>query len=293
MPQRGSALYIALFLLACSAEFAAPQTAIQAQPLNSEANSTLTLPAGAKIEIALIRPLWAATASLGTQLYGQTTFPAVVDGSVAIPPGTYVQGAIRKLTRPTRRSNRAEIEMLFTKLVFANGYVAELPAPTSSTAPLPPGNSGALIDVAVQVSARNDLLLDNGAQIEIMLGAPFSLAAKQVAAAIPLSQPPAPGQFKSASLCRPISGTPGTPGTPDTVIPGTPGTPDTVIPGAPGMPPTVIPGTPSTPSTVIPGMPGTPGTPGIYCPAAPMVISSTPAPLTPMQNQNPPAAVVH
>jgi hypothetical protein len=79
-------------------------------------------------------------------------------------------------------------------------------------------------------------------------------------------------QFKSATLCRPI---PGTPGSPDTVIPGTPGTPPTVIPGGPGMPDTVIPGIPGTPSTTIPGSPGTPGT---VCPGPPVVTSNPKAP---------------
>jgi hypothetical protein len=133
-----------------------------------------------------------------------------------------------------------------------------------------------LIAVAIQVSQRNDLLLDNGAQIETTLASPLTLDPRLVAAAIPLSRAPVPGQFKSASLCRPIPGSPGTTGTSDTVIPGSPGTPDTVIPGGPGMPDTVIPGTPATPSTTIPGSPGSPGSPEIPCPIPPIVISGTP-----------------
>jgi hypothetical protein len=131
------------------------------------------------------------------------------------------------------------------------------------------------MDFSIQVSTANDLLLDNGAPIEITLATPLALDPQAVAAAVPLSHAPAPGQFKSATLCQFIPGSPGTPGSPDTVIPGSPGTPDTVIPGVNGAPDTVIPGTPATPSTTIPGTPGTPGSPDIPCPLPPIVLSST------------------
>lgn len=269
-------------------------------PAAPTAGSALTLPAGTLIDAAVVRPLWSKLAAPGAGIYAQTTFPVTVDGRIAIPPGTYVEGTIEKLTRPTRRSQRAVIEVLFTQIVFANGYVALLPplpagangvaaaeAPIHSSAgpsaspSAGSANAPSLIDVTIQATTSNDLLLDNGAAIDVTLAAPLTLEAAQVAAAAPLSRAPQPGQFKSASLCVPIPGspgTPGTPGTPDTVIPGTPGTPDTVIPGSDGMPDTVIPGTPATPDTVIPGSPGTPGTPGFpgySCPAPPMVISCT------------------
>jgi hypothetical protein len=140
------------------------------------------------------------------------------------------------------------------------------------------------------VTPANDLLLDNGAEVEMTLGAPLQLNAKQVAQSIPLSRLPQPGQLKSATTCRNVPGSPGTQGTSDTVIPGSPGTPDTVIPRGPGMPDTVIPGTPATPDTVIPGSPGTSGTPDYICPATPLVISSTPVNNQPTQSSQPVAA---
>ena len=214
----------------------------------------LTLPAGATIQVALVRPLMAATAAPGSPVYAQTMFPAVAGGKTAIPPGTYIQGTLEKLTRPTLRSRRADLEILFTQIVYANNYVAVLPGAPGAGENPQAGSGGSLIDVAVQVSAANDVLLDNGAPIEITLDAPLTLDAELVASAIPLSHAPDPGNFKSASMCRYIPGYPGTPGTPDTVIPGTP----------------------ATPGTVIPGDPGTPGWPGVYCPAPPMVLSSKP-----------------
>jgi hypothetical protein len=125
----------------------------------------------------------------------------------------------------------------------------------------------------VQVTSRNDVLLDNGAQFDMVVQTPLTLDATKVAKAVRQSRPPAVAPARSASMCRPI---PATPGTPDTVIPGTPGTmatPDIVIPGANGMPPTVIPGTPATPGTSPTIISGTAGSPGIPCPAQPAVVS--------------------
>lgn len=239
----------------------------------------LTLPAGTRIDVALVRAVPAHTAKAGDALYGQTNYPVAVGDRIAIPAGTWVQGRIEAVTPPTRRHDRAVLDVLLTKIIFANNYVVSLPdAPPGMALP----RDATEMRVTIQVRAANDLLLDNGAPIAMVLAAPLVLDAERVAQAIPLTHAAQPGALKSATMCRPtpgIPGSPGTPGTPDTVIPGTPGTPDTVIPGGPGMPDTVIPGTPATPDTVIPGTPGMPGTqgiPGSACPPAPIVVSSVP-----------------
>jgi hypothetical protein len=235
--------------------------------------------------LAVLRPVWAISAKAGDPFYAQVSFPAVANNRVAIPAGAYVLGTIEGVTRPTRRTNRGEVDVLFTKIILADGYTVELPGASAAAAGAmaAAGTQGASLSaVKVQATTANDLLLDNGAGIELTLEAPLALNASEVAQAVPLERAPQPQLFKSATLCRYIPGspgTPGTPGTPDTVIPGTPGTPSTTIPGGPGMPDTVIPGTPATPDTVIPGTPGTPGTPdtpGIACPPAPLVLSSDP-----------------
>jgi hypothetical protein len=264
-----------------------------AQPSPANSPASITIPAGTKVELVVTRPEWAQSAKDGDTVYAQTSFPVVAGGKMAIPAGTYVEGTIEIVTKPTRKSQRAEIDVLFTKIVFANGYIVELSGGTSATQAQPalgdPGET--LIAITIQVSTANDLLLDNGAEVEMTLGAPLELDAKKIAQSIPLSRVPAPGQLQSATLCRNIPGSPGSPGTPDTVIPGSPGTPDTVIPGGPNMPDTVIPGTPATPDTVIPGSPGTSGTPDYICPARPLVISCAPVVTNqPTKNSQPVAA---
>ncbi|MGB8029065.1 MAG: hypothetical protein WCF30_05300 [Terracidiphilus sp.] len=285
--RRFAAVLLAVFLLGLTASASAiqnPSTLAQPSPANTSVS--VTLPAGTKIELVVTRPEWAQSAKDGDTVYAQTSFPVVAGGSMAIPAGTYVQGMIEGVTRPTRKLERAEIEVLFTKIIFASGYTLELPGPDvpgGANAVQAPGET--LIAITIQVTTVNDLLLDNGAEVEMTLGAPLELDAKQVARSIPLSRVPEPGQLQSATLCRDIPGSPGTPGTPDTVIPGSPGTPDITIPGGPGMPDTTIPGTPATPDAVIPGMPGTPDDPGYTCPARPLVISCAPV-VTNQSTQN-------
>jgi hypothetical protein len=250
--------------------------------------AAIILPSETKVELSLTIPIWAATVKHGDPLYAQTNFPVTVGNSIAIPAGTWVEGQIEAVTKPTRKSNHAQLQILFTKIIYADGYTIALPDfNAAALASLSQNNTPATAaNITIQVSTWNDLLLDNGAQIEMTLASPLVLDAKLVANAIPLSRAPQPGQFKSATLCRPTADIPGSPGTSDTVIPGSPGTPDITIPGGPGMPDTVIPGSPGTPSITIPGMPGTPDTPGIVCPAVPIVLSSVPIPAQSQSSQS-------
>jgi hypothetical protein len=230
------------------------------------ASPTIVLPSGTSLPLAAIRPVWSAGSKPGDPLYTQTTFPVAVGNTLAVPSGSYVAGQIDAITRPTRKSNRAVLTVHFTQIILANGY----------TVSLPEGSASATLQI--QALTANDLLLDNGAQFEVPLTAAVVLDASRAAAALALSKPLKPGQFTSATLCRP---TPAVQGTPDTFVPGTPGTPgtpDTVIPGVDGGPPTIIPGIPATPGTPSSTIPGFPGSPGYACPAAPLVLSSSVTP---------------
>ncbi len=259
----------------------------QAQENGTSQRTTITVPAGTKVILALTSPVWAKTAKLGDSVYSTSAFPVAVNGAIAIPPGTYVEGKIDAMTRPKWLSSKAEFQLHFSKMVFSNGYTVELPGAAESAANAASQTSAgtgsaittaateaAIAAVYVDVSSRSDVLLDNGSQIEMVLQSPLLLDAASVASAARHSKPPQVGPYASATRCVPSAGTPGTP---DTVIPGTPGspgTPDTVIPGGPGMPPTVIPGIPATPGTPPTILPGTPGTPGTACPGPPAVRSA-------------------
>ena len=291
--KRFAAVLLSVFFLGFTASASAIQNpSTLTLPSPASPHASVILPAGTKVELVVTRPEWAQSAKDGDTAYAQTSFPVVAGGSMAIPAGTYVEGTIEGVTRPTRKLERAEIQVLFTKIIFANGYTVVLPGGANAVPPPPsPAPGETLIAITIQVTTANDLLLDNGAEVEMTLGAPLELDAKQIAQSIPLSRVPAPGQLQSATLCRDIPGSPGTPGTSDTVIPGSPGTPDITISQGPDLPAITIPGTPATPDTVIPGSPGTSGTPDYICPAKPLVISCAPVVTNqPTQNSQPVAA---
>ena len=130
---RLSAVLLSVSLFGLPARVSAIQVQpAQTQPSPSNSSASITLPAGTRIELIVTRPVWALPAKDGDTVYAQTSFPTLAANGMAIPAGTFVQGMIEGLTRPTRKFDRAEIQVLFTKIVFANGYTVELPGGTSA-----------------------------------------------------------------------------------------------------------------------------------------------------------------
>ena len=257
---------------------------VPARALNDQPKTRMVVPAGIQVTLALTSPIVARSAAIGQPVYTQTAFPVTLNNQMAIPAGTYVQGQIVVLKRPGLFSPHAQFQFNFTKIIFANGYTVVLPQTrhtangqtaaqqASQTAAPADDVIPAVASPYVDVTSGNDVLLDNGAQFDMVLQVPLRLNASLVAAATKMIKATQLPQFRSASTCRYI---PGTPGTPDTVIPGTPGTPgtpDTVIPGVNGAPDTVIPGIPPTPGTPDTVIPGTAGTPDVVCPGPPVVV---------------------
>jgi hypothetical protein len=81
-------------------------------------DATITIPAGTRLPLVLTYPVDSKSTR---DVHAQTTAPVVVDGKVAIPAGTFVQGKVEKLGR---HGTRAEMELKPASLVFADGYVA-------------------------------------------------------------------------------------------------------------------------------------------------------------------------
>ena len=87
----------------------------------------LTVPAGTKILMQLKSGINTKTAKPGDGVYLQTSFPVSIDNTMAIPPGTYVQGTIDNVKRSGRVKGRAEVLFHFTTLIFPNGYMVSVP----------------------------------------------------------------------------------------------------------------------------------------------------------------------
>jgi hypothetical protein len=234
-PARGVIL-TAFFLVTAhvaTARPAAPRLSNSQHPSSgrpSPANARIMVPAGTTILLALVRPVRARSAAPGQIVYAETISPVLVASRVAIPPGTYVQARIDAMAPPRWLTPRAWFLIHFTKMIFAKGYVVRFPSPWD---PSLDGVFPAVATPYVAVTSTNDILLDNGTQIRMVLQIPLRLDARRVEEAVRASKPVNLAAFTTASQCVPI---PATPGLPTTVIPGTPGTSATVIPGTPGTP---------------------------------------------------------
>ncbi len=109
--------------------FAALVPGAQAQ---TPAPSTVTVPAGTKVLLALRSAVNTRSARPGDGVYLASTFPVTVGNRVAIPAGVYVQGVIDQVQRAGRVKGRARVSMHFTTMIFSNGTVVEIPGALNS-----------------------------------------------------------------------------------------------------------------------------------------------------------------
>src|SRR3954468_24583964 len=120
--------FFLLFVLTMVAAFAQAQdepimappqhTTPQVIPRTPEnAKNTITVPVGTRIPVELEHAINTKSARDGDAIYCITNFPVVVDGKVAIPPGTYMQGTIQHSQRAGRVKGKAEVLLHFTTLI--------------------------------------------------------------------------------------------------------------------------------------------------------------------------------
>jgi hypothetical protein len=86
----------------------------------------ITVPAGARMALVLMHPLQSRYIHRGDEIYAQTVSPVVAGDQVVIPPGTFVQGKVDKLSRS---GGRAELHLQSMSITFPDGYVAPIAGP--------------------------------------------------------------------------------------------------------------------------------------------------------------------
>jgi hypothetical protein len=84
------------------------QTETPAQPPAS-AMQMIVVPEGTRIPATLTSPISNKAARPGTPVRAVTSFPVTVGGVVAIPVGTYLEGAIDKVTRNRRTGDTMRV----------------------------------------------------------------------------------------------------------------------------------------------------------------------------------------
>lgn len=88
--------------------------------------TTITVPAGVSIALVLMHPIQSRYVHRGDDIYAQTTSPVVAGNEVVIPPGTFVQGKVDKISR---QGGRAELYLQSMSITYPDGYVAPVTGP--------------------------------------------------------------------------------------------------------------------------------------------------------------------
>ncbi len=124
---------IAVLLIAsiCGAQTPAPlaQTAqTPSAPVSDAPSGTITVPAGTKIPLILVSLIKSISTKPGDTVRAEVAFPVTVGTQIAIPSDTYVEGTVETVTVRGPHTHQPNVQIHFTKLLFANGYVASIDA---------------------------------------------------------------------------------------------------------------------------------------------------------------------
>jgi len=84
------------------------------------------VPAGTTLLLTLRNGISTKNAKVGDGIYLESTFPVTVEGGLAIPAGSFIEGNLARIKRPGRVSGRGELEIHLQKLILSNGYTVPL-----------------------------------------------------------------------------------------------------------------------------------------------------------------------
>ncbi|HLJ87129.1 MAG TPA: hypothetical protein VKZ53_09915 [Candidatus Angelobacter sp.] len=251
------------------------QSQAQAQP-------SVTIPIGTQFPLISTKSISNSSAHPGDLVRAQLTAPVLVENTVAVPAGSFLQGKILKLTR---NGTRAQIQIGSASLILPGGSVAAVSEPTTIVSDentawrVPSGGNraaafiaptaglalGALIGHAASSSQGTTvngltinpsrlkstaiggfvgLSIGGGVALALLLRSPGFFLDSGSPMELTLRQPLTLTQDQIAEAVQKAPLQPPLPKPARTCY--TPDSPPTVIPGADGAPGTVIPGTPGT-----------------------------------------------
>ncbi len=88
--------------------------------------ATVTIPTGTQLVLVLTHPVQSRHIRRGDDIYAQISSPVTSGDHVVIPPGTFVQGTVDKLSQ---NHGRGEIHLQSMLITFPDGYVTPIPGP--------------------------------------------------------------------------------------------------------------------------------------------------------------------
>ena len=98
----------------------------------AQADPPLQVKTGTHIPLSLINSVSTKHSSEGDRVYMETVFPILVDGTIVIPPGSYVAGTLTQVKRPGRVKGKGELYLRFDTLTLPNGVTRDFRARLSS-----------------------------------------------------------------------------------------------------------------------------------------------------------------
>ena len=116
----------------------------------------LIVPAGTRIPLTLANPIRTKTARPGDAVRAATAFPVTVGTEEMIPPGTFVEGSLERVSKKDA-SGQPALQVHFTRIVFANGYAVALDGAMVQARASTPGNGSPGVSAAGgQVAASTE-----------------------------------------------------------------------------------------------------------------------------------------
>lgn len=122
MPFSKSVFTAAAFLASAAAQLTGQTPAPSG---NNPPAGAITVEPGTHIPLSLINSASSKHSVVGDRVYLQTVFPIVVDGRIAIPPGSYVLGTVTELKRPGRVKGKGELFLRFDSMTLPNGVMRD------------------------------------------------------------------------------------------------------------------------------------------------------------------------
>ena len=113
----------------------------------ASAATTIVVPQGTSIPLTLVSQIHSKSTKPGDSVRAVVAFPVTAGTQVAIPAGTYVEGTVQSVTVAKHRQP-ASAQIHFTRMLFANGYVAILDA-VNTQAMLETDRIGEVADLGV------------------------------------------------------------------------------------------------------------------------------------------------
>jgi len=119
-------LFSAQVPVAASQTAQSPAAVGQGVP-GSKAHS-IVVPVGTAIPLTLVNQIKSKSTKVGDSVRAVVAFPVTSGVELAIPAGTYVDGMVTGLKTRVPQTGQPDVQIHFTRLLYANGYSVDLDA---------------------------------------------------------------------------------------------------------------------------------------------------------------------